>query len=88
VTTGGSLENQELMPQGKNLSVQRCASSKSLSNRRKERENDCQHGIGNLYPAPHKFNWFNQNGVFGRDSFTVHAAEEEADATAVWHFLA
>jgi hypothetical protein len=37
-TTTGSLENQELMPQGKNLSVQRCAGSKSLPNRRKERE--------------------------------------------------
>src|ERR1700685_2342175 len=30
MTTTGSSENQELMPQGKNLSLQRCAGSKSL----------------------------------------------------------
>ena len=27
-----------------------------------------KHGIGKLYPTPFKFNWFNENGVFGRDS--------------------
>src|ERR1022692_4820396 len=68
MTTAGSLENQELMSQGKNLSVQRCAGPKSLPNRRKERENDREHGISNLSPASFKFNYFNENGVFGRDN--------------------
>jgi hypothetical protein len=60
------LENQELMPQGKNLSVQRCAGSKSLPNRRKERENDREHGLSKLSQRPFKFNWVNENRVFGR----------------------
>src|ERR1022692_890287 len=47
MTTAGSLENQELMSQGKNLSVQRCAGPKSLPNLRKKRENDREHGISN-----------------------------------------
>jgi hypothetical protein len=38
IATTGFLENQELMPQGKNLSVRRYAGSKSLPNRRKERK--------------------------------------------------
>src|ERR1039458_4780858 len=37
-TTTVSLENQELMPQSKNLSMQRCEGSKSFPNRRKKRE--------------------------------------------------
>src|ERR1019366_6934401 len=45
MTTAGSQENQELMSQGKNLSVQRCAGPKSLPNRRKERANDREHGV-------------------------------------------
>jgi hypothetical protein len=32
MTTTGSWENQELMPQGESLSVQHCAGSKSLPN--------------------------------------------------------
>ena len=44
----GSLENQELMPQGKDLSLQPCRSSKSVPNRRKEQENGRQHGLGKL----------------------------------------
>jgi hypothetical protein len=54
------------MPQGKNLSVQRCADSKSLPNRRKERENDREHGLSKLSRRPFKFNWVNENRVFGR----------------------
>src|ERR1700676_3802802 len=64
--TTGSLENQELMPQGKNLSVQRCAGSESLPNRRKERENDRDHGLSKLSQRPFKSNWVNENRVFGR----------------------
>jgi hypothetical protein len=67
MTTAGSLENQELMSQGKNLSVQRCASPKSLPNRRKERENDREHGVSKLSREPFKFNLLNENRVFSRD---------------------
>jgi hypothetical protein len=71
ITTTGSLENQELMPQGENLSVQRCAGSKCLPNRRKERENDREHGLSKLSRRPFKFNWVNENRVFGRYSCFV-----------------
>jgi hypothetical protein len=67
MTTAGSLENQELMSQGKNLSVQRCAGPKSLPNRRKERENDREHGVSKLSREPFKFNLLNENRVFSRD---------------------
>jgi hypothetical protein len=53
--------------------VQRCAASKSLANRRKERENDREYGISNLSPASFKFNYFNENGVFGRDQVRIVA---------------
>jgi hypothetical protein len=67
MTTAGSLENQELMSQGKNLSVQRCAGPKSLPNRRKERANDREHGVSKLSREPFKFNLLNENRVFSRD---------------------
>src|ERR1700675_3247405 len=66
MTTTGSLENQELMPQGKHLSVQRCAGSKSLPNRRKERENDCEDSLSKLSRRPPKFNWVYENRDFRR----------------------
>ena len=53
--------------------MQRCAASKSLANRRKERENDREYGISNLSPASFKFNYFNENGVFGRDQVRIVA---------------
>jgi hypothetical protein len=49
------------MPEGENLSVQRCAGSKSLPNRRKERENDREHGMRKLSRRPFKFNRINEN---------------------------
>jgi len=61
------LEDYELLAEGKYLGVQRCAGSESLSNRREQRDDDREHGIGKLYPTPFKFYWFNENGVFGRD---------------------
>jgi hypothetical protein len=64
MTTTRSLENQELMPQGKNLSVQRCAGSKSLPNRRKEQENDREHGLSKLSRQPSKFNWVNESSFW------------------------
>jgi hypothetical protein len=70
MTTAGSLENQELMSQGKNLSVQRCAGPKSLPNRRKERANDREHGLSKLSREPFKFNLLNENRVFSRHTWT------------------
>jgi hypothetical protein len=67
MTTAGSLENQELMSQGKNLSVQCCAGPKSLPNRRKERANDREHGVSKLSREPFKFNLLNESRVFSRD---------------------
>ena len=45
------LEDYELLAEGKYLGVQRCAGSGSLSNRREQREDDREHGIGKLYDA-------------------------------------
>jgi hypothetical protein len=71
MTTAGSLENQELMSQGKNLSVQRCAGPESLPNRRKERANDREHGLSKLSREPFKFNLLNENRVFSREWITL-----------------
>ncbi|PYT83383.1 MAG: hypothetical protein DMG40_02875 [Acidobacteria bacterium] len=67
MATAGALEDQELMSEGKNLSLQRCSSLKGLASRRKQRENDCEHVAEKLQRRLPKFNQFNQNGVFGRD---------------------
>src|SRR4029077_8448021 len=67
MVTIATLKNQEMMPQGKNLSLQRCARSKSSSNRREEQEHGRQHGLSKLSWRRFKFNWFNENRVFGRD---------------------
>jgi hypothetical protein len=68
------LEDQELVPQGENLSMQRCATSKSLANRRKERENDSEHGMSTLSRRPFKFNLLNENRVFGRHNYPARIA--------------
>jgi len=65
----GSLENQKLMPQGKNLGLQCYAGSKSLTNRRKQQENGREHGLSKLSWQRFKFNWVNENRVFGRDRY-------------------
>lgn len=44
------------------------AAPKALPNGRKERENDREHGIGNLLRQRQKFNGISQYGVFGRDT--------------------
>jgi ribosomal protein S10 len=75
MTTAGSLENQELVSQGKNLSVQRCAGPKSLPNRRKERANDREHGVSKLSREPFKFNLLNENRVFSRDRSPIQASQ-------------
>jgi len=68
MATAGALEDQELMSEGKNLSVQRCSRLKGLASRRKQRKNDREHVAEKLQRSPPKFNQFNQNGVFGRDT--------------------
>jgi hypothetical protein len=60
-----------LMSEGKNLSLQRCASVKGTPSRRKQRKNDrehVEHVAEKLQQRLPKFNHFSQNGVFGRDS--------------------
>ena len=69
MATAGALEDQELMSEGKNLSLQRCSSLKGLPRRRKQRENDREHVAEKLQRRLSKFNQFNQNGVFGRDHY-------------------
>jgi hypothetical protein len=48
VISVSALEDQELVPEGNDLGLQRCPSSKELPNRREQREDDREHGIGNL----------------------------------------
>jgi hypothetical protein len=67
MATAGALEYQELMSEGKNLSLQRCTSLKDLPSRRKQRENDHEHVAEKLQRRLPKFNQFSQHGVFGRD---------------------
>ena len=70
MATAGALEHQELMSEGQNLSLQRCASLKGLPSRRKQRENDRHHVAEKLQRRMPKFNQFSQNVVFGRDRRT------------------
>src|SRR5271169_1652748 len=60
----GSLENRELMPQGKILGLQRCRGPKSLPNQGKEQENGCEHGLTNLSRRWLKFNQVSEIRVF------------------------
>src|ERR1700730_4158122 len=71
----GSLENQKLMPQSKNLGLQCYAGSKSLTNRRKQQENGREHGLSKLSWQRFKFNWVNEYRVFGRDSIYLAPTE-------------
>jgi len=77
MATGGALEHPELMSEGKNLRLQRCASLKGLPSRRKQRENDRHHVAEKLQRRLPKFNQFNQNGVFGRDNLARLATESK-----------
>ena len=70
MATAGALEDQELMSEGKNLSLQRCASLKGLPSRRKQREDDREHVAEKLQRRLPKFNQFSQNGVFSRDNIS------------------
>lgn len=44
------------MPESKDLGMERSPTPKTLPNRRKQRENDREHGIWNLKGLPRKFN--------------------------------
>jgi hypothetical protein len=68
MATAGALEQQELMSEGKNLSLQRYSSLKGLLSRRKQRENDREHVAEKLQRRLPKFSQFSQNVVFGRGS--------------------
>jgi hypothetical protein len=68
MATAGALEDQELMSEGKNLSLQRCAILTGLPSRRKQREDDREDVVQKLQRRLPKFNQFSQNGVFSRDS--------------------
>ena len=71
MATAGALEHQELMSEGKNLSLQRCASLKGLPSRRKQRENDRHHVAEKLQRRLPKFNQFSQNVVFEGQDYTT-----------------
>jgi hypothetical protein len=75
------LEDYELLAEGKYLGVQRCASSESLSNRREQREDDREHGIGKLYPTP-----FNSTGST-RTEFLVGTPGNALRQRSQYHFL-
>jgi hypothetical protein len=77
MATAGALEDQE-MSEGKNLSLQHCASLKGLPSRRKQREDDREHVAEKLQRRLPKFNQFSQNGVFGRDKYRRRAAAYRA----------
>lgn len=49
--------NQELVPQGENLNVQRRTGFEILAESKKERQNDREHGLSKLSLHPFKFNW-------------------------------
>ena len=74
------------MPEGKDLCLELGPSSESLPNRRKQHENDREHVACKLQLSPFKFNWLNENGVFGRDSIidrlAVPSGERAEPATA------
>src|SRR5215469_4859823 len=57
------------MPKGKDLGLNRSASSKSLPNGTEQRENDRKHSICKLSFLPCKFNWLYANEVFSMDSW-------------------
>jgi hypothetical protein len=51
MTTAGALQNQELMTQGKDFSLQSCPSSEAGWHREKQRDEKGEHGSGSLHTA-------------------------------------
>ena len=65
------------MSEGKNLSLQRYAGSKSSLDRKEEQEKGREHGLGKLSWRRFKFNWVNANRVLGRDNSEETPAPDE-----------
>ncbi len=51
MTTAGTLQNQDLMAQGKDFSLQSCPSSEAGWHREKQRDEKGNHGSGSLHTA-------------------------------------
>ena len=51
MTTAGALQNQELMAQGKDFSLQSCPSSEAAWHGKKQGGEECKHGTGSLHAA-------------------------------------
>jgi hypothetical protein len=51
MTTAGTLQNQELMTQGKNFSLQSCPSSEAGWHGEKQGDEKGKHGSGRLHTA-------------------------------------
>ena len=63
-----SLQYEELMPENQDLCMELGSIPDTLPNRVEQREDDREHGIRKLSLPSFKFNWLNENRVFGRDS--------------------
>jgi hypothetical protein len=55
VSAARALKNQELMPQSKDLGLERSLTPEDFSNREKQRENDREHDTGNIRRQPRNF---------------------------------
>jgi len=54
------------MPEGEDLCLKFRPCQETLPDRMEQRGNDREHSILKLSLPPFKFNWLNENGVFGR----------------------
>ena len=66
-TSFGSQRDYELMPQCKNLDLERGSTPKASPNRGSEGKNEGERSSRELSFPRHKFNWLNMNRVFSRD---------------------
>jgi len=71
------------MPKCKDLGLEQGSGSKSLPDERKQGENDRGHVAGKLYRYRAKFNWLNQYGVFGRDTYIVRSGSVPHSLTVI-----
>jgi hypothetical protein len=61
------LQYEELMPESQDLGLEHGSLPETLPNRVEQRKDDREHGIQKLQLPLFKFNWLNENRVFGRD---------------------
>ena len=71
MAAAGALEDQELMLEGKNISLERCTSSKGVPSRRKQRGDNREHVAEKLQRRLPNFSQFSQNGVLR--AYILHA---------------